>query len=79
MKKIDGYALTLAGILAVPYVAAPFLKEDFHAADAPEAPPTAAIVLATSGSAAVAFDTVRDEAIDVEPFHVIPTVIKPRN
>lgn len=66
MRKIDGYALTLATILAVPYVAAPLLKEDFDPADAPEAPPNVSIVFATtSGSATIAYDTIRDEQIDM--------------
>jgi hypothetical protein len=54
MKKIDGYALTLAALMALPYVAAPLVKEDFTA-DAPEAPPTASIVL----TSAAVYDTIK--------------------
>jgi hypothetical protein len=67
MRKIDGYALTLAAILGVPYVLAPLLREDFDASGPPEAPPNASIVLASSGSATTVYETVRDEQIDMGP------------
>ena len=80
MRKIQGYALTLAGLLAVPYIAAP-LKDDFDASDAPKSPPTASIVLSATGdtgdAAEVQFNTVSDEPIEVTTPSVTP-VMKPR-
>jgi hypothetical protein len=76
MKELDGYALTMAGLLAVSYVASPFVQQDFDVSDMPvDAPPVASVTLATSGTA---LDAVRDEIIDVRPFHdaATPTVSK---
>ena len=80
MTKIQGYALRLAGLLAVPYMVAPLLKEDFDGSDAPKAPPTASIVLATTGVAEVQFNNLSDEPIPVTvPIPVTPPVITPPN
>jgi hypothetical protein len=66
MRTIQGYALTLATLLTVPYITAPLLKEDFDVSDAPESPPAASIVLSATGDAVeVQFNTVSDEPIEV--------------
>ena len=77
MIKIQGYSLTLAGLLVVPYVAAPLVKEDFNVSDAPEAPPTASIMLATTAVAEVQFNNLSDELIEVAaPIPVTSALIR---
>ena len=73
MKPLAGYAWAIAGMMAVPYVTAPFVKQDFDVQDAPEAPPLASVTLATSGASDVQFNNLSDEVIDVAP----PVSIKP--
>jgi hypothetical protein len=77
MRNIQGYALTLAALLAVPYIAAP-LRNDFDASDAPESPPTASIVLSATGGTEVIFNTLSDEPIEVTTPSVTPVVKTPR-
>ena len=57
----------MAGMMEVPYVTAPFHKQDFDVQDAPEAPPLASITLATSGATDIQFNNLSDEVIDVAP------------
>jgi hypothetical protein len=71
--KPHGYAWTMAVMLAVPYGAAPFLKEDFDVQDAPEAPPLASIMLSTSGATDIQLNNLSDEVINVAP----PVSVKP--
>ena len=78
MKKIDGYSLTMAALLALPYLAAPFSPE-FDASDAPDAPTMASIAAASTSDITVVFDTILDVEIDVAPHaEIAPTVSSPR-
>jgi hypothetical protein len=62
----------MAGMMAVPYVAAPFDVQD-----APEAPPLATIMLSTSSATDIQFNNLSDEVIDLAPtVSVKPPVMK---
>ena len=75
MKKIDGYSLTMAALLALPYLAAPFSPEF----DASDAPTMASIAAASTSDITVVFDTILDVEIDVAPHaEIAPTVSSPR-